>query len=431
MKNINSDSIRKAVEKHRQDIVDWTKTFVAYPSENRPPTGNEADAQTWIVEQCKEVGLEVDRFSPLSIPRITEHPHWLSGRDYPPGRENVVAQWNGKKSATEKTILLSGHCDVAPFEPDDWKVCRPFEPKVVDNRLYGRGSADMKGGLATAYWAIRILKELAFEPNGTIIFESIVDEEFAGGNGTLASRLKGYNGDLAVCLEPSGMDFCTAGLGAFLGDFTVTGEAGMPYTGHTFSNPIFGIGRVAVLFEKWIQEWRANNDHNLFDPESKPLNVVLWGLTSDAEGEASQMGTPQISRLSWIVWCHPGTDEARFYSEFRKFWEKQFAHDPILQPFAYEITPTYHFVEPWESDSSDPMIQALADTFAVHTGSPTKFSGGPFSSDMAIYGRYGNMPTVILGPRGDNLHGPDEWVNIDDLIVLTSVLADFMVKQLG
>ena len=431
MANIDSDTIKKAVTKHRDDIVDWTKSFVEYPSENRPPTGNEAAAQTWIAGQCSNLDIPVDRFSPLSIPGITEHPHWLGGRDYPSGRDNVVGQWKGKGKENGKTLLFSGHCDVAPLEPGDWKVCRPFEPKVIGNRLYGRGTADMKGGLAAAYWAIRILKELSFEPEGTILFESLVDEEFAGGNGTLASRLKGYNGDLAVYMEPSRMDLCTAGLGAFLGDFTVTGQAGMPYTGHALSNPVLGIGRVAVLFEDWLQQWRRNNKHDLFDPESKPLNVVLWALSSSAEGEKPQMGTPQLSRLSWIVWCHPGIQEEQFYGEFREFWKHRFSHDPILKPYTYDIVPTYHFVQPWESDPSDPMIQALVSSFETQTGRPAVITGAPFSSDLAIYGRYGEMPAVILGPRGDNLHGPDEWVLIDDLVDLTAIFADLIVGQCG
>ncbi len=71
------------------------------------------------------------------------------------------------------------------------------------------------------FWAMRILHELECQPKGDILFESVVDEEFAGGNGTLAARLRGYNADLALVSEPTRMEICPACLGAFLGDMTL------------------------------------------------------------------------------------------------------------------------------------------------------------------------------------------------------------------
>ncbi|MFP4485129.1 MAG: M20 family metallopeptidase [Spirochaetaceae bacterium] len=436
MNHPDVSTLRQAVEEHRADIVDWITRFASIPSENRPPGGAEFAAQDWLQQQCEDLGLEVDRFSPLSVPRIRNHPHWLCSRGYPPGRDNVVAAWHGRSADTGSagsvpgpSLLFSGHTDVAPREPGEWKVCAPFSPVVRDGRLYGRGTADMKGGLAAAYWAIRILKELSVEPAGTIIFEAVVDEEFAGGNGTLASRLRGYNADLAVYMEPSGMELCTAGLGAFLGDMTITGQAGMPYTGHDFSNPVFGMGRAIQLFDEWLKRWRARSSHPLFDPETKPLNVVLWDLSSNAEGAPAQMGTPDIAKVSWIVWCHPGTEEADFYREFRQFWQRHFDKDETLRGFRYDITPTYHHILPWETDPADDMVLKLATAYNEYAGTEPTVTGAPFSSDLAVYGLYGGMPSVILGPRGDNLHGPDEWVFIDDLCTLTGIFARLMLNH--
>lgn len=446
----DATTLREAIEDHREDIVEWTSRFVTFASENRPPGGAESKAQGWFHDHCADIGLEVDRFSPLAVPDIRHHPHWLSSRDYPPGRDNVVAIWqngsNADAAGTDRapptapgqdgparvpgpSLLFSGHTDVAPREPGEWKVCAPFTPVVQDGRLYGRGTADMKGGIAAAYWAIRVLKELTVEPAGTVILEAVVDEEFAGGNGTLASRLRGYNADLAVYMEPSGMELCTAGLGAFLGDMTITGQAGMPYTGHDFSNPVFGMGRAIQLFDDWLKQWRARSAHPLFDPEKKPLNLVLWDLTSNAADTPAQMGTPEIAKVSWIVWCHPGTEEADFYREFRHFWQEHFTRDEMLTGFEYAITPTYHYVQPWETDPSTEMVGKLTRAYRTYSGTQPAPTGAPFSSDLAVYGRYGGMPSVILGPRGDNLHGPNEWVLIDDLCELTGIFAQLILDH--
>ena len=76
-------------------------------------------------------------------------------------------------------MLFSGHADVAPFEPDDWKICRPYQPVIKDGRLYGRGAADMKGGLAAAFWAHSGSNR---RPSGRIwtyrgVFESYVTQD--------------------------------------------------------------------------------------------------------------------------------------------------------------------------------------------------------------------------------------------------------------
>ena len=220
-------SISQAIEARESEILDWTAAFLRFPSENRPPTGAEGEAQEWLAEECRKLGWTTDLFLPTAVPGASGHRYWLSGRQYPSSRRNMAARWHG--TGTGRSILFSGHADVAPLEPNDWKVAQPFQPRLKEGKLYGRGSADMKGGMSAAFWALRLLQELGFSPAGDIIFESIVDEEFAGGNGTLASRLAGYNADLAVLTEPTRMQLCPACMGAFLGDITIQGTAGLPY----------------------------------------------------------------------------------------------------------------------------------------------------------------------------------------------------------
>lgn len=420
MKPICCETIRDAIRARSEEILAWTQTLIRFPSENRPPNGNEGPAQEFIASECRSLGLEVDVFSPEELPNIRDHGSWLSGRDYANDRTDVVARWKGNGGG--RSLLLSGHSDVAPFEPDNWKVCRPFEPLVRDGRIYGRGSADMKGGLAAAFWALRILRESGFEPAGDVLFESLVDEEYAGGNGTLAARLRGHNADLAVLAEPTRMQVCPASMGAFLGDLTLTGKAGMPYMGTAIPNPICGAARAIELLAEWQEKWRGENRHPLFDEPGKELNVLPWQITSSRPDEFTQMGTPLFTKISWIVWCHPGITEEKFYGEFRAFWEKH-ASDEALAPFQLDLDPAYHFVKPWETPMDDPGVQATLKAFQDFKGEPAVVGGAAFSCDLGVYGEVGRMPCLILGPRGDNLHAPDECVEIDDLMDLTGIYA--------
>jgi acetylornithine deacetylase len=412
------------VSSRADEIVEWTKTLVRFASENRPPVGGEGPVQDFIAAECEKQGWEIDTFTPDEVPGIRDHPSWLPGRDYS-GRKNVVARFPGRGGG--RSLLLGGHADVAPFEPDNWKVCRPYEPVVIDGRLYGRGAADMKGGLAAAFWALRILLELGFEPAGDILFESVVDEEFAGGNGTLAGRLRGHNADMAVIGEPTMMQICPACLGAFFGDLTLTGSAGMPYTGSAIPNPINGAARAIELFNEWQKKWREENHHPMFTGPGKELNTLLWRIDSAMPGEFVQMGTPLIAAISWIVWCHPGTSEDEFRQRFQQFWNEH-ASDELLVPFELKFEPTYHHVRPWETPSDDPAVISLVDAFRRFRNDAPVVSGAPFSSDLAIYADVGNMPSIMFGPRGGNLHAPDEWVEVSDILDLTRIYATLAVS---
>ncbi|MHB9127893.1 MAG: M20 family metallopeptidase [Candidatus Humimicrobiaceae bacterium] len=427
MIRITPEFIREEILKRKSEITQWIKNLVRFPSENRFPTGNEKDAQDFIEKECACIGLKTDMFSPEDVLGIKNDPSWLSGRDYSNNRNNVVASWEGYGGG--HSLLFSGHVDVAPFEPDNWKVTRPYEPIEKEGRLYGRGALDMKGGLAAAYWAIRILKESGFKPRGDIIFESVVDEEFAGGNGTLASRLRGYNAELAILVEPTRMQICNACLGAFLGDLVIKGKSGgMPFMGHLIKNPIEGAARVIELFKEWECYWRSVNSHNLFLEPWKELNVLLWNIDSKTSGEFTQMGNPLITKISWIVWSYPGMTEENFYSKFKGFWEKHFKNDPVLKSFELEIVPAFHYVRPWETDLNNNGIKKLVEVYKNYTNVKPIVTGASLSCDMAIYGNQGRMPVIILGPGGDNLHGSDEWVLMEDIYLLTGIFSSMIIK---
>jgi len=426
MSQIASETIKIEVLKRKKEIVEWIKSLVRFPSENRFPFGNEGEAQKFIEKECINIGLETDMFSPEDIQGIKEHPSWLKNRDYSGNRKNVIAKWKG--TGNGNSLLLSGHVDVAPFEPDNWKICRPYDPVELRGKLYGRGVMDMKGGLAAEYWAIKILKEAGFKPRGDVIFESVVDEEFAGGNGTLASRLRGYNADLAILAEPTRMHVCSACLGAFLGDMVVKGNPGMPFLGNSVSNPIEGAARVIELFKEWEKYWDSINSHDLFKEPGEGLKMLLWDVDSKFAGEFTQMGSPPAVKISWAVWSYPGTSEEYFYNKFRQFWENCFKDDPVLKFFEIDIIPSFHYVKPWETNPGSKSVRKFLEVYQRYLKKDPIIKGASLSCDMAIYGDQGKMPVVIIGPGGGNIHSSDEWVLLEDIYSLTGLFA-LMIKE--
>ena len=135
---------------------------------------------------------------------------------------NVLGHW--KNEGNGKSLILNGHVDVVPTGLESSWTESPWSGLVKDGKIYGRGSCDMKAGLASGIFAIQILQDLGFKPNGNIMVQSVVGEE-SGGCGTLANIIKGYSADAAVILEPTSLKICPIQSGALTFRLTIPGRA--------------------------------------------------------------------------------------------------------------------------------------------------------------------------------------------------------------
>lgn len=122
--------INKMGDDYKDELVKLTCDLVNIPTENRPPKGDEKAGQEFYKKYLENMGLETDSFSPEEIPEYETNPEFLK-RDLK-DRKNVVGKWKG--SGGGKSIILSGHMDVAPKEPMAWTVCEPFNAVVKDGK---------------------------------------------------------------------------------------------------------------------------------------------------------------------------------------------------------------------------------------------------------------------------------------------------------
>jgi acetylornithine deacetylase len=196
--------IRDYVDAHSDRLFGHVQELVRRDSQNTPPLGREAGAQEYLAGVLEGCGCRPDLYELDTVPGLRQHELFFGKREYR-GRPNLGARRKGAGGG--RSLVLSGHVDTVPRGTQPW-TRDAFGGEIEGNLLYGRGSNDMKAGIAINAFMMEAVEELGLRLAGDLVFESVVDEEFGGVNGTLAGRLRGYNGDAAIISEPSFLRIC-------------------------------------------------------------------------------------------------------------------------------------------------------------------------------------------------------------------------------
>ena len=410
-------------EKYAKRLIELTQSLVDIPTVNMPPNGDEKAGQEFIEKEIAKLGLSVERISPCDAPDFENNDAFIKGQNYE-DRYNVFGRWKG--SGGGRSVILNGHMDVVTDEPGPWTVCPAFKSIVKDGRVYGRGTADMKGGLACALTAVEMLKDEGFEPKGDICFESVVDEEYASSAGSIAARQLGYNSDFAILFEPTGFSICPACVGSIVLKVTVEGSAGMPYTGEEVVNPVYMLGEVISLIKEYEQKRLSETvTPKLWEDTPQAVQLVITKAKSGDIRPNGQLTTPPDAWIELVIQTYPYEDMQEVYDGFEKFLKERFS-----APDKIKVELEFHFCRASDAHPDDSGLKMLKKNADKYTDK-AKVCGAMFSCDMFAFSLYADMPCCVFGPEGGRLHGPDEWVSLDSMEKVTLAIHDFLVEWCG
>jgi succinyl-diaminopimelate desuccinylase len=376
------------------ELVALTRDLIRIPSVVRPrdPDATEARIADHVAAWFAKEGFTVDM------------------QHVAPGRPNVVA-WIGAEDAG-RSLLLEGHTDVVTEgDPDDWRY-PPFGGDVAEGRIWGRGAADMKGGLAAAMIAAAAIKRSGAALPGRLVVGALVDEEadMLGARHFCTTAL-GREIDAAIICEPQQNELCLEQRGVVWVQVALRGRmahGAMPEAG---VNPIPAIGAVfreAMALERRLRRLCRRSRY------LRPPTVTPTIVQAPVQGLPQPNVIPATAKMTLDVRLTPGPDEQAIAAEIERACRAVGERCPAV---SVEWTTVNGYRLATEVDRKEPLVAAMVAAVREATGRRAVFGGVPGSTDGTILRMLRGIPIVTCGPGSRTIpHQANEYVEIAELV---------------
>jgi succinyl-diaminopimelate desuccinylase len=382
------------------ELVALTRELIRIPSVIKPgaPAMTEGAVASHIQQWFDKEGFDVEV------------------QEVAPGRPNVIARLGERGDG--RTLLLEGHTDVVTEgDPRTWTY-PPFAGEIVDGRIYGRGSADMKGGLAAAMIAAAAIKRSAVGLGGCLMVGALVDEEGDMlGAKHLCTTPTGRQLSAAIICEPEQNELCLEQRGVVWARVVVRGRmahGAMPEAG---INPIVGVAEVvrqARVLERRLRRVCQRSRY------VRPPTVTPTMVQSPTDGLPQSNVIPATAVATLDIRLTPGPDAAAVAAEI----DRACMDAASASGVRVEWTPINGFRLATQVDRREALVQAMEKGVRQATGRRPKFGGVPGSTDGTILHTELGIPIVTCGP-GRRLvpHQVDEYVDVDELVAAARIYA--------
>ena len=419
------ERIEKEVDRLADEMVGICQSLVRVntvnPYSGDPNPGNESDGQAILKPILEDMGAKTRMFETPADIYNRMGVIGPKGRKFE-GRSNLVGEFSF--GAGGKRIIINGHMDTVSVT--GMKI-EPFSGEVKDGKVWGRGASDCKGSLTAGLIAIKALLSAADDLSGSIIYESVMDEECSGsGAGTLACCNEGYTGDMAVVVDGSGLTITHGCGGCLTADITAFGEGG-----HAARGGVSAIDKGLVI-KGAIDDFKRERESQHSDSKVN-LGIFNSGVHSAVVPSSAYMSLNIIYKLEEAQKSEDdglgfGGIQVReaFERRVRDFEEK----DQWFREHSSEIEWVKDLL-PFETPKADPLVQELRSTFVDTLGTEPEISTMNAWLDASWIRHFAKTPVISFGPgTAETAHADIEYVVIEDMKNCAKVLVRFLYKQL-
>lgn len=419
--NINDleNRIIAYLDEHRGEMIELLQNLVRintvnpYCGDSSPRPGEE-NGQLFLQKELEKEGFTTN-ISPIPDD-VFKDVNMIapSGRHYS-NRKNL----QGRLSFGENgyTVILNGHMDTVGI---DGMVIDPFSGEYKDGKIWGRGSSDDKSGLVGALMAVRALKEISPELFGTILFQSVADEECSGaGSGTLALCNKELKADMAIVVDGVGMDIETGSMGTMTYEIEIYGE-----TAHASNGSGVSAFEKALFIKEAVDAFIKERKH-MYPELNINIGVFQSGTIPSVIPGYAKMGinidySIEDARESLVETGAWGGELVR--KRFEEMVMNKANEDTYLKsrpPVVVCVKDLY----PFKSNRDGLIVRELKHAFSDVTEREPVVKTGMWCDAAHLSNRAG-IQTVVFGPIArKKAHTADEFVNVGELLEFTKILS--------
>lgn len=418
--DIDSAALARAVADGFDRQTEWLTRLASFDSTR----GNEGPCQDWLAGEFAARGWEVDKYA-IDPAAISGLPGFSPIVDVDYSKAIQVVASHRVSEPVGRSLILQGHIDVVPTGALELWSQPPFEPRIANGWMHGRGTADMKAGVSAMVFALDALRSLGYVPGSTVHVETVSEEECTG-NGALSTLARGYRADAAFIPESMGHKFVRAELGSVWFRLRILGRPGHVLASATAgSHAILAATAYIEALKTLTAEINAGAvTHPYFGTVPDPVKFNPGKI----RGGDWLGSVPSWCELECRLSVLPGHSlpevRERVTDAVRRCAEALDADMPALSWIGFEA----------DGHVFPPGTEAEALLGEIHTGvmgTPLEPVSMTATSDTRFYDLYYGIPALCYGGVGRGMHSPSEAVDLASLQKTTEIIALFVARWCG
>ncbi len=420
--------LEETLQVHKEEYLERLKELINIDTHDLGhgiEGGLEKEGQDYMISLFRSMGANEIVTDPMEEEVIREcyekYQEGNLGHDQT-DRYNVYAVFKGTKGG--KSILFNSHMDVMPEgDPKQWET-PPYQADVRNGKVYGRGAADMKGGLMASAMAVKLIRDAGLELRGDVIITSVCDEE-GGGNGSMQAAMSGLKADGVVNCEGTSRELILAHMGWVFFQVRFRGRACHSGCKKEGVSAIDKAMKVIQALNEKEHEWLLEYKHPLLPAPNLNVGVIQGGTAGSTVPEECMFQTcvhfvPGIMTMKQVI------------EEFTDTVNRTAKADVWMEQHMPEIT-IYQTGNGFEMDPEDPFVKTFRNAYRTVFGREVPIVGSPSGCDSRLWRNIAKCPTIQYGP-GElaQCHALNECLDLEEywqsILVYAQLILDWGSK---